>query len=613
MKTSEIRSRYLNFFKEKGHVIIPSASLIPENDPTTLFTGSGMQPMIRYFLGTPHPMGKRITDSQKSFRSQDIEEVGDNRHTTFFEMLGNWSFGDYFKNEQLPWIFEFLTKEVGLSPENLYVTCFRGKEVLDIPKDTDSAEIWQKILGEAGVSNGIQDFPERDGMKEGSRIFYYDEKKNWWSRSGTPEKMPEGEPGGPDSEIFWDFGTPHDKKFGEVCHVNCDCGRFLEIGNSVFMEYTKTGSGFEKLPTPNVDFGGGLERIAAASLNNPDIYRVDVFESVIRDLEKFTGFSYESRKREFRVIADHVRAATFLIIDGVLPSNKDRGYFVRRLLRRAILYSLRLKPDLAIAILVHGLADLYKNPYPELSEKINEIDKQITEEESMFRTAVDRGLKEFNSIPGPTVSGKSAAFLYQTYGLPYELIEELAIEKGYSVDKLGFDEEMGKHQQTSILSAEKKFKGGLAGHSEKEIFYHTTTHLLHQALREVLGDHVLQRGSNITSERLRFDFSYNAKMSDEEKKKVEEIVNKKISEKLPVSKEEMSLEEARSLGAIGLFGEKYGETVSIYKIGEGDNKFSLEFCGGPHVSNTGDIRGLFRITKEEAVSSGVRRIRAILE
>lgn len=622
MKTSDIRALYLQFFKDRGHAIVPSASLVPGNDPTTLFTGSGMQPMLQYFLGTPHPLGKRVADSQKSLRSQDIDEVGDNRHTTFFEMLGNWSFGDYFKREQISWMFEFLTEKLGLNPNNLYFTVFRGNESLGIPKDSLSAELWQGLLEGKGVTNGVQDFPERDGMKEGMRIFYYDEKKNWWSRVGVPGNMPEGEPGGPDTEMFWDFGKDrglHEASLwrDEPCHVNCDCGRFMEIGNNVFMEYLKTAGGFEKLPAPNVDFGGGLERLVAARRNDPDVFAVDLFEEARIVLEKKTNKHYgdsAETTRLFRVILDHIRASVFLIGDGVIPSNADQGYVLRRLIRRSITSGrkLGLESD-SLAAVARAFVRAYEEQYPNLKEKEEHIAGEIKNEEEKFRATLEKGIKEFNLLPGPIISGPQAALLYQTYGFPFEVIEELAKEKGFLADRAAFEEEMEKHQELSRAGSEKKFKGGLLGHSEKEVEYHTATHLLHQALRTVLGGHVLQRGSNITPERLRFDFSHGVKMTDEEKKKVEFLVNQKIVEALPVYREEVTLEEARARGAIGLFGEKYGSVVSIYRIGEKGNQFSLEFCGGPHVANTADLKGTFKIVKEEAVSSGVRRIKAILE
>ncbi len=621
MKTADVRRKYLEFFKERGHVIVPSASLVPQNDPTTLFTGSGMQPMIRYFLGTPHPSGKRIADSQKSFRAQDIDEVGDNRHTTFFEMLGNWSFGDYFKHEQISWMFEFLTDALKIDPQQLYFTCFRGNEALGIPRDTLSAELWQSLLREKNISHAIQDFPERDGMNEGARIFYYDEKKNWWSRSGVPDAMPEGEPGGPDSEMFYDFGAErklHERSEwnNELCHVNCDCGRFLEIGNNVFMEYFKTATGFERLPAPNVDFGAGLERISGVLQGNLDIFSIDVFAPALQILERDAEKKYGAdprTTRAFRIILDHVRAAVFLIGDGVTPSNTDHGYVLRRLIRRSIVAGRSFGfTDVTLTDVAAAYIKMYADDYSNLAEQKGSIEKEIAAEIARFRATFDKGLKEFNLLPGPVISGPQAALLYQSYGFPFEVTEELALEKGFVIDRAGFEEEMEKHQELSRAGIEKKFKGGLAGHGDMEVKYHTATHMLHQALRDVLGPHVLQRGSNITPERLRFDFSHGQKMTDEEKKKVEDLVNQKIIEALPVYREEVTLEEARNRGAIGLFGEKYGSTVSIYRIGPEESKFSLEFCGGPHVTNTSELGPTFKIVKEEAVSAGVRRIKAVL-
>lgn len=583
MNSEEIRRRFLTFFENRGHKIIPSASLVPENDPTTLFTGSGMQPLVPYLLGMDHPAGKRIANSQKCFRAMDIEEVGDNRHTTFFEMLGNWSLGDYFKKEQLSWFFEFLTKEVGLPREKLWVTCFEGDERFGVPRDTESAEIWQSL-----------------GVTE-DHIFFYG-SKNWWTRSGAPETMPVGEPGGPDSEVFYEFTQiKHDPKFGKDCHPNCDCGRFLEIGNSVFMQYVKKDDGsFGLLPKQNVDFGGGLERIAAASRNEPDIFKVN-HSYIIDIIERETNTKYTDYTYVYRIIADHIKAAVFLIADGVIPSNKDQGYFVRRLIRRSKVFANKLRPDFAIGTLALSVVDAYRNQYPELQTRHREIDLQITQEESKFSITLALGLKELEK-------GVDAFTLFTTYGFPLELTREITMEKGIKIDEDAFKKEMEKHQALSRAGSGQKFKGGLAGHSEIEVKYHTATHLLHQALREVLGETVFQKGSNITPERLRFDFSFTRKMTEEEKKKVENLVNKKIEESLPVSFEDLSLEEAEKSGAIGLFEEKYGDKVRVYKIGD----FSLELCGGPHVENTG-VLGQFKIIKEEAVSTGTRRIKAILE
>lgn len=620
MDTSEIRKKYFTFFEKKGHTVIPSASLRPENDPTTLFVGSGMQPLLPYLLGEKHPRGVRLVNSQKSFRAEDIEEVGDNRHTTFFEMLGNWSLGDYFKKEQLPWAFEFLTEEIGLNPEKLYVTVFIGDETLGIPKDTESVQIWKGLFKEKGIEAiDIEIGSEEDGYAKGmqqgdkeGRIFYYDAKKNWWSRSGTPDKMPVGEPGGPDSEMFYDFGTEHNTSFGEHCHPNCDCGRFMEIGNSVFMEYIKKEDGsFVQLPQKNVDFGGGLERIAAATNSNSDIFLIDTLQVIIEYIEKTSGKKYDDTRytHAFRVIADHIRAAIFIIADGVVPSNSEQGYFVRRLIRRAVRYADLLGvPDGVLAASVTAVSGTYKDQYEILLEKGGEIAGIIAAEEEKFRKTLTRGLKEFEKLSNNNISGNDAFILFTTYGFPYELTEELAEEKGISVDRKGFDVEMKKHQELSRSGSEQKFKGGLVDHGEMSIKYHTATHLLNQALRNVLGNSVQQKGSNITPERMRFDFSFDRKMTDEEKKKVEDIVNEHIKAAIVVTNQELPLEEAKKLGAIGLFEEKYGDVVKVYTIGD----FSLEFCGGPHVTNTSQL-GHFKIVKEESISAGVRRIRAVLE
>lgn len=631
MDTQTIRKKYLDFFAARDHAVIPSASLVPENDPTTLFTGSGMQPLLPYLLGEKHPKGGRLTDSQKSFRAEDIEEVGDNRHTTFFEMLGNWSLGDYFKQEQLPWFFEFLTKEVGLNPSKLYVTVFDGAKEIGVPRDEEAIEIWKRLFEEAGISNGFQEIGSEEdgykkGMEEGARIFSYDAKKNWWSRAGVPDNMPVGEPGGPDSEVFYDFGTEHDPSWGEQCHPNCDCGRFLEIGNSVFMEYMKTESGFEKLAQQNVDFGGGLERIAAASTDEPDMFlAVDSLRNVIEHLEKASGKSYKDDVKSFRIIADHLRGAVFMISDGVRPSNTEQGYFARRLLRRSVQYADTL--GIQEGTLVEAVAiitETYKDHYPELEERRSEIEAALTDEEAKFRKTLTRGLKEFQKVAaaGGTVTGTQATTLFTTYGFPIELTVELAEQKGLEVDVEGFRKEMQEHQAKSRAGAEQKFKGGLADHSEATTQLHTTHHLLLKALQVVLGDHVKQRGSNITGERLRIDFSHDNKLTDDQRAEIERIVNEQIQAKLPVLKTTLPKEEAERLGAEQEFGQKYPDMVNVYSVGptdatESDPKleeaFSLEFCGGPHVSNTGDIPGTFRIAKEKASSAGIRRIRGVLE
>jgi alanyl-tRNA synthetase len=626
LTVNQIRAKFLAYMKEKGHAIVPSASLVPENDPTTLFTGSGMQPMVPYLLGQKHPLGTRIADSQKSFRSQDIEEVGDNRHTTFFEMLGNWSFGDYFKEEQITWMWEFLTKELGLDPKNLYVTCFGGNASLNVPRDTFSAELWVKLYKQVGIDAKISENPE-SGMKIGERIFYYGEKKNWWSRAGVPANMPEGEPGGPDSEMFYDFDPSGDKKLhatsvwaSEPCHVNCDCGRFLEVGNNVFMQYKKVGSSFEELPQMNVDHGSGLERYAAALRNDPDIFNIDVFDNPKKTIESLSGKRYGNDTKEtyaFRVVLDHIRSATFLMGDDVLPGNKDQMYFVRRLIRRAVRFARNLGVTQNFTSTVaSSFIETYKDEYKNLAEKKDSILNELDKEESKFRKTLENGMKEFEKLAKGNISGIDAFNLLQSYGFPIELTEELAKERNIAVDRVSFDKEKEAHSQASRTASAGKFKGGLGGDGEMEVKYHTATHILHEALRQVLGEHVLQKGSNITPERLRFDFSHGEKMTDEQKKKVEEVVNNVITKDLPVIREEVSYDEARRRGAIGVFDNKYGDKVSIYHIGTGKERgsrdlFSLEFCGGPHVEHTG-VLGKFSIQKEEAVSAGVRRIKGIL-
>ncbi len=617
----DIREKYLAFFESKGHVRIPSAKLIPENDPTTLFTGSGMQPMIAYLLGQKHPAGKRITDSQKCFRVNDIADIGDNRHTTFFEMLGNWSLGDYFKEDQIPWMFEFLTKEIGLDPKNLYVTVFAGNEDINIPQDTESVALWQKMFQSVGIEAPLVEDALENGMQNG-RIFTYDEKKNWWSRAGVPSNMPVGEPGGPDTEMFWDFGT--ERGLHEVsefkdspCHVNCDCGRFIEIGNNVFMQYIKTETGFEELPQRNVDFGGGLERITAAAIGNPDVFQIDVFEPMIATLHELSQVSYDSTPdvtQAYRVILDHIRAATFLIADGVVPAQKDQGYFTRRLIRRAVRYANNLGITKPFAYkLSKAVISAYQDAYPELTKHSEMILSEIEKEEGKFQKTLASGLRVFEEkarklSSGEAILAKDIFDLYQSYGFPLEMSQELASERGLTIDEEGFQKLFMEHQNLSRTGAEQKFKGGLVDHSDMSVKYHTATHLLHKALRTILGEHVEQKGSNITPERLRFDFSHPDKMTPEQIKQVEDMINEQIQRDLTVTREEMSVQEAKERGALGLFEHKYGDTVSVYTVGD----FSCEICGGPHVEHTGTL-GTFKITKEESASAGIRRIKAVLE
>ncbi len=649
MSGNEIRTKYLKFMSEAGHAIIPSAALVPENDPTTLFTGSGMQPLIPYLMGEKHPKGVRLADSQKCFRANDIEEVGDNRHTTFFEMLGNWSLGDYFKKEQLRFFFTYLVDEVGLDPARIYVTVFAGDEKLGIPKDEESVAIWKELFAERGIEAkdvyiGSEEAGYEVGM-QGGRIFYYDAGKNWWSRSGKPENMPVGEIGGPDSEVFYDFGTEHATHpvFGkQEPHPNSDSGQFLEIGNSVFIEYIKQEDGsFTKLPQRNVDFGGGLERIAAAKVGDPDVFKVDLLRNVIVTIEELSGQRYEDNLAAFRVITDHLRGAVFLIGDGVLPGNTDQDYFVRRLLRRAVRYADKLAiPAGTFALLAESVIDTYKAQYPNLDAMRADITSAIAREEEQFRKTLEAGMKQFNKISlqihltsttneaGKKVIDKSVppvakkaigaenAFeLYTTYGFPIELTEEIAAEKGLVVERAGFEKLMEEHRAKSRAGAEQKFKGGLADNSEQVVQYHSATHLMLAGLRQVLGEHVHQAGSNITGERLRYDFTHGDKLTPEEIAAVEKYVNDAIAQGGVVTIEIMSKDAAQADTTIeASFWDRYPDEVKVYTMtGTDGTILSRELCGGPHVERLEDITGTFKITKEESSSSGVRRIKAILE
>ncbi len=620
MNSKILRQKYLDFFKERGHVIVPSASILPENDPSTLFTGSGMQPMVPYLLGEKHPEGACIVNSQKCFRAGDIEDVGDNRHTTFFEMLGNWSLGDYFKSEQIDWIYDFLTNDLKLDPKRLYISVYRGNEKYNIPQDDEAVQMWQKKFAkdrleaktvyDAGVK-GIQD----------GRIFYYDEKENWWSRVGVPERMPNGEIGGPDSEMFWDFGEDlglHEKSEwkSQPCHPACDCGRFLEIGNNVFMQYQKTELGFKELDNKNIDFGGGLERLAVAVDDNPDIFLGDVFKSLRDKIEEISGKIYgenETETKAFRVIMDHLRGAVFLIADGAIPANKDQGYFTRRLIRRAVRFAHILGVDTGFAGEVAKIViDDYKSHYEYLLTKQDLIVSEMSKEEEKFRKTLKKGEKQ---ITGEEINGKMAFDLFQTYGYPKEMTEEIAEERGIKLSS-DFDREfkvaMEEHQNLSRTASAGKFKGGLADSSEETTKLHTVAHLFLESLRRVLGSHVQQKGSNITAKRLRFDFSHGEKLTDEQKQEVEQLVNEVIAKDLPVHFEEMPLSDAKNMGATGVFDNKYGEKVKVYFVGTSDDNFSKEICGGPHVERTGGM-GVFKIKKEKSSGAGVRRIKAVLE
>jgi alanyl-tRNA synthetase len=627
MTAQEIRQAYLDFFVERGHKVIPRALLVPYNDPTTLFTGSGMQPLIPYLLGEDHPAGTRLVDSQTCLRAQDIEEVGDNRHTTFFEMLGNWSLGDYFKGEEIPWLFEFLTDVVGLDPSKLYVTCYLGNKEFDIPKDTEAAQLWADLFDKKGIkADQMEIGSEADGYEKGmgqARIFFYDGSKNWWSRAGAEASTPVGDPGGPDTEVFYDFGTPHDEKWGKQCHPNCDCGRFIEIANSVFMAYKRTDKGFEPLAKPNVDFGGGLERIAAAKINSPDVFKISLLKPIITELEKISGKNYDSHTESMRVIADHLRAAVFLAVDGVTPSNKEQGYVMRRMVRRAIRFAFELGVEQNfLEQVVPVIADMYKNDFPEVAEKRDKVIEVLVKEEKVFRQTLRKGINEFNRLAGKELTGEVIFKLYDTYGFPVELSKEEAfkreVELSKDVDK-DFDRLMTEQRERSQTASKGVFKGGLGGHSLQHKKYHTATHLMYQALRDVLGDHVVQNGSNITEERLRFDFSHPQKMTPEEIKQVEDIVNEQIAKDLKVTFDEYPTRVAiEEKGALGQFGDRYGETVKVYSMkADGEAKpYSFEICGGPHVDHTGQLAEdgkKFRIVKEESSSAGIRRIKAVLQ
>ena len=621
MNANQIREKFLAYMVSKGHVEIPSAGLVPENDPTTLFTGSGMQPLIPYLMGEAHPKGVRLTDSQKCFRAADIEEVGDNRHTTFFEMLGNWSLGDYFKKEQLPFFYNFLVDEVGLDPQRIYVTTFMGDELAGVPKDEESIALWQEIFAARGLSNGVgvmgsEEAGSERGMKDGERIFAYDSAKNWWSRSGKPANMPVGEIGGGDSEFFYDFGGEHDTRYGAHCHPNCDCGRFIEIGNSVFIEYIKQEDGtFAKLPQKNVDFGGGLERIAAASNNDSDVFLVPELHAIIKAVEEKTGRVYTENYKPFRVIADHLRGATFIIGDGVFPGNAEQGYFVRRLIRRAVRYADMLGlPEGSFAQFARSVIDAYGARYTNLVADAEKIVGAIEAEEAKFRTTLAKGMKEFDrAIADGTLSVDDVFTLFTTYGFPYELTEELASERGFVISRGDFDAKMAEHQALSRAGAEQKFKGGLADSSEVVVQYHTITHLMLAGLRKVLGDHVHQAGSNITGERLRFDFTHGEKMTPEQIAAVEQYVNDAIKAQASVSIEMMAKDAAHAAGVEGSFWEKYPDEVKVYTVkDEQGTIYSRQLCGGPHVENTGTITGTFKIQKEESSSQGIRRIKGVL-
>ena len=586
MNANELRERYQQFFEARGHKRIHSAPLLPENDPTVLFTTAGMHPLVPFLLGEPHPLGKRLVDVQKCLRTDDIDEVGDTSHLTFFEMLGNWSLGDYFKKESLTWSYEFLTQDLKIPLSRLAVTVFAGDA--DAPRDDESANIWRGL----GIPN--------------DRIFFLPKKDNWWGPAGATG------PCGPDSEIFYDTGKPDHPG----CMPGCHCGKWFEIWNNVFMQYNKQSDGtYAKLAQQNVDTGMGVDRTSAVLQGFDDVFMVETLAPIIVEVEKLSGKKYIDNPKPFRIIADHVRAATFAIADGATPSNVEAGYVVRRLIRRAVRYARDLGINHDFTADLSGLiVDMFAHAYPELEQNRARIAGELNREEAKFAATLARGLHEYqkvaeriqsngeNTIPAP-----DAFNLYETFGFPLPLTVELAREQGLNVDEPGFEKLYQEHKEESRRGSEQKFKGGLADHAETTTRLHTATHLLHQALRQVLGTSVHQMGSNITAERLRFDFSYPEKLTPEQIAEVERIVNKQIAKDLPVSVDVMTLDQATQSGALAFFGEKYGDQVKVYTMGS----FSKEVCGGPHVTHTGEL-GKFKIAKQEAVGQGVRRVRAVL-
>ena len=624
MNASEIRQKFLEYQQKLGHQVIAPAKLVLENDPTTLFTGSGMQPLLPFLLGEPHPEGKRLADSQPCLRLQDIEDVGDPRHTTVFEMLGNWSLGDYFKSQQIPAFFKFLTEEVGLDPHKIYVTCFIGSEKYGIPKDTESAEIWQQVFKEAGVDAKIAEIGSAEngatrGIKEGEHIFFYDDHENWWSRGGGVETTPIGDPCGPDSEVFYDFGE--DKQdvatFGQS-HPASDGARFMEIGNQVFMQYKRNEDGsFSELKHKNIDFGGGLERIAAAAIDSFDVFETSLLKPLITKIEEISHRQYIDYTADMRIIADHLRGAYLLSAQGLTPSNRKQGYALRRLIRRAILKALNLGIEQDF---LPQIIPLIENNYRDLSDEIlNTRQDALTvliREEKVFRKTLSRGLKELNKLKTSGLTGKELFMLQDTYGFPLELSVEEAKRQQIELSsdwQTEFDQCLAAQRERSKTASEGMFKGGLEDHSEMSTKYHTATHLLLAALQKLIDPKIGQAGSNITSERLRFDFNLDRKLTPEEIKALEDQVNQWILEDHTVTFAEFEKTYARdTLHAHGQFWEKYPDTVKVYTVGDFEHPVSRELCGGPHVEHTGML-GKFKIKKEESSSAGIRRIKAVLE
>ncbi len=654
--SKELRKKYIEFFKERGHSEIPSASLVPENDPTVLFTTAGMHPLVPYLLGELHSEGKRLVSVQKCVRTGDIDDVGDSTHNTFFEMLGNWSLGDYFKDDSIRWSWEFLTDEkwLGIDPEKIKVTVFEGD--VDAPRDKESVKVWQECFEKLGVSAEVFDKEKKNN--EDARIFPLPKEDNWWGPAGLTG------PCGPDTEIFIDLGKSVNFEScpnAENCRPGCNCGRYIEIWNNVFMEYYKTAEGKYVLSRQkNVDTGMGMERTLAILNDFDNVYETDVLAPIVAQVKTLSHCHCEGEARSnpvttckesddgilsptaqndnvetksIKIIADHIRTSVFMISDGVFPSNLDRGYILRRLLRRAIRHGNLLKmPNGFLFPLAETVIEIYKEFYPELENNKDKILDEIKKEEEKFEKTIKKGLKEFeeminlykqrnleaglSNIDDIFISGEDVFYFFSTFGLPLEMTIELVKEKSNPINleetKKQFNEEFKKHQTLSRTASAGKFKGGLADASEETTRLHTAAHLLLESLRRVLGEHVFQKGSNITAERLRFDYSHADKLTDEEKQKVEEMVSEQIQKKLPVSFEEMNLEEAKKIGAMGVFESKYGEKVKVYTIGKNDDIFSKEICGGPHIKNTSEL-GKFRIKKEQSSSAGVRRIKAVLE
>ena len=628
MNASEIRQKYLEFEQSKGHKVVAPAPLVLENDPTTLFTGSGMQPLLPYLLGQPHPAGTRLTDSQPCLRLQDIEDVGDPRHTTVFEMLGNWSLGDYFKEEQIRNYFEFLTEVIGLDPHKIYVTCFIGNEEYGIPKDTEAAHIWKQVFKEAGIEAeicemGSAENGDKRGIKGNERIFFYDDHENWWSRGGGIKTTPIGDPCGPDSEVFYDFGEDKQdvEKYGKS-HPASDGARFMEIGNQVFMQYKRNEDGtFSELEHKNVDFGGGLERLAAASMGSFDVFKISLMRPIIEKLEELSGKKYENNTDEMRIIADHLRGAYLLSAQGLVPSNKAQGYALRRLIRRAILKAL----DLGIAqdFLAETISTISAE-YNSLPDSIlthrEEALSVLEKEEKTFRSTLSKGLREMQKMvrkdADGVLTGVDLFKLQDTYGFPFEVSVEQAYHDGVKLSpkyREEFDAALEEQRNRSKTASKGMFKGGLEDHGEMSTKYHTATHLCLAALQKLVSPDICQKGSNITADRMRFDFNCDHKLTPEEISAVEKQVNEWIVADLPVQFDEYDKEYARdTLKAHGQFWEKYPEKLKVYTIGDFEQPTSREVCGGPHVEHTG-VLGKFKIVKEESSSAGVRRIKAVLE